>query len=362
MATQPLMVKQFGVQMIAAVKSYVARALAPFADELMALRIKLESMPVPKDGKDGEPGAAGPKGEQGDVGAQGPQGERGERGEPGLNGERGAQGIQGEAGPPGEKGERGEPGATGGKGEPGRNGSDGADGIDGAPGEPGRDAADIEILSEINEAKSYPKGTFACHRGGLIRAARKTSAITDSLESAGWRVIMNGIAEESEAVIDAGTVKRTTAYTSGALMVREVAIGEDLQAKVDAQIAVWATDFQARAVSALEAAIEQLPKPRDGRDGEPGGSIDDFDATLDGRTLTVAMRIGNDVVKKEFRLDMPIYRDVYQAGRSYEKDDMVTYGGSMFIATCQTQDKPETSKAWRLVVKRGRDGKDGNSE
>jgi hypothetical protein len=38
---------------------------------------------------------------------------------------------------------------------------------------------------------------------------------------------------------------------------------------------------------------------------------------------------------------------------------MVSFGGSAFIAQRDTTDKPESSDAWRLAVKRGRDGKPG---
>lgn len=59
---------------------------------------------------------------------------------------------------------------------------------DGAPGEDGRDAADLEILPEIDESKSYARGTFATHANGLWRAYERTHGMK------GWECIVAGVA------------------------------------------------------------------------------------------------------------------------------------------------------------------------
>jgi collagen type III alpha len=51
------------------------------------------------------------------------------------------------------------------------------------------------------------------------------------------------------------------------------------------------------------------------------------------------------------------YREVYRAGEQYRRGETVTWGGSLFLAMADTTDKPETTPAWRLMVKHGRDGK-----
>ncbi|CAA2106021.1 phage portal protein [Variovorax paradoxus] len=56
-------------------------------------------------------------------------------------------------------------------------------------GEPGRDAAHIEILPAIDAAKSYPRGTYARHAGGLWRSFETTAAMK------GWECIVEGVAE-----------------------------------------------------------------------------------------------------------------------------------------------------------------------
>ena len=197
-------------------------------------------------------------------------------------------------------------GQAGKDGRDGVDGKDGKDGIDGKDAEPvhpdtiralvleavqqavaqlppaqaGRDAAAIEPLHAIDEARSYPRGTYAEHRGGLIRAVRTTDPVTAGLEAAGWAVCMNGVAEESEALLEDGrTLKRVSVYTNGQRF------------------------------------------------------------------------------ERSFKLQMMLDRGVWRQGM-YEAGDVVSYGGSSWIAQRDTEGKPEQSPDWRLAVKRGRDGKD----
>jgi hypothetical protein len=54
------------------------------------------------------------------------------------------------------------------------------------------------------------------------------------------------------------------------------------------------------------------------------------------------------------------FEGVYQEGKSYDVGNLVTWAGSSWHCNESTRDKPgEGSKAWTLMVKRGRDGKDG---
>lgn len=103
----------------------------------------------------------------------------------GPAGKDGQDGLPGKDGAPGPQGERGEAGQAGAEGAPGKDGRDGADGKDGAP---GRDALQLEILPAIDEAKSYPRGTYARHAGGLWRAFEGTAGMK------GWECIVDGVA------------------------------------------------------------------------------------------------------------------------------------------------------------------------
>lgn len=108
-----------------------------------------------------------------------PAGPRGEKGEPGEPGES----IVGPAGPKGEPGES----IVGSPGKDGRDGREGKDGLN------GRDALQIDILPAIDQEKSYPRGTFAKHDGGLIRAFRNTDQFTEDFKAAGWEVVFSGL-------------------------------------------------------------------------------------------------------------------------------------------------------------------------
>lgn len=78
------------------------------------------------------------------------------------------------------------------------NGTDGQDGQDGEPGPAGRDALDLNPIPAVEFGKSYPRGTWAYHGGGLIKAHRNTDPIVDngtSLLAAGWELAVRGIAD-----------------------------------------------------------------------------------------------------------------------------------------------------------------------
>ncbi len=51
----------------------------------------------------------------------------------------------------------------------------------------GKDALDLEILPDIDEAKSYPRGTYATHNGGLWRSFQKT------VGQKGWESLVAGL-------------------------------------------------------------------------------------------------------------------------------------------------------------------------
>jgi len=54
------------------------------------------------------------------------------------------------------------------------------------------------------------------------------------------------------------------------------------------------------------------------------------------------------------------FEGVYQDGKSYALGHLVTWAGSSWHCNEPTTSKPgDGSKAWTLMVKRGRDGKDG---
>lgn len=96
-----------------------------------------------------------------------------------------------------------------------------------------------------------------------------------------------------------------------------------------------------------------------GKDGADGLGFDDLSVEHDGER-GFAFCFARGGIKKEFAISVPVVidRGVWREGQ-YQKGDGATWAGSFFIAQRDTTDKPETSDAWRLAVKRGRDGKDG---
>lgn len=107
----------------------------------------------------------------------------------------------------------------------------------------------------------------------------------------------------------------------------------------------------------IQIAVAKMRQPEDGR------GIEDIRFSLDGRELVVETRIGGESTQQRIKLDIPIYRDVHRSGHTYEKGDIVTYGGSWWIALDDIgqEDYPSKSPKWRLCVKQGRPGKDAQA-
>jgi len=142
---------------------------------------------------------------------------------------------------------------------------------------------------------------------------------------------------------------------------------DDAKALLEHHWSAWELDFERRAASALEKAVDRLPKPRDGKDGKNGADgrdgigFDDLSFEFDGeRTVTLKFQRG-DVIKT-FDLTFPVIidRGVYRDGMECQPGDGVTWAGSYWIAQRSTKAKPDSpDSGFRLAVKRGRDGKDG---
>ena len=75
--------------------------------------------------------------------------------------------------------------------------------------EHGRDALDLEILPAIDEAKQYPRGTYATHLGGLWKSYERTHGLK------GWECIVDGIAAVSVTQDSVREFSVTLAKSSG---------------------------------------------------------------------------------------------------------------------------------------------------
>jgi hypothetical protein len=114
-------------------------------------------------------------------------------------------------------------------------------------------------------------------------------------------------------------------------------------------------------VAVFEAATP-VPGPAGpaGRDGVDGMSVEDLAVNLeaDGRTMTLAFQ-RNGVAVKTASVKVPwlMDRGVYREGTAYDRGDVVSWDGSAWACQEETTARPgSTGSAWRLCVKRGRDG------
>ena len=346
------------------VRQYVSQSMAPVLERLAALEAR--PVPVAKDGVGISTGMINRDGlliftltdgrslELGTVvGKDGAPGERGEKGDPGERGSDGIPGPQGEPGsigdrgPAGEKGDPGERGETGPQGEPGQMGEPGPAGADGLPGRDGADGRDVdpervtELVAEAAAARPVPQdgrdgidGKDGAPgpegppgRDGIDgKPGEKGDPGADGRDGVGMAGLVIDRAGCCIATMTDGTVREL-----GPIVGRDGAPGE------------------------------RGADGKDGRDGIDGLSIEDLSAEFDGeRTLTLRFARGEIVKEIPVNLAIPIDRGVYKAGSLYERGDAVSFGGSLWIAQKQTDEKPGNGEgAWRLSVKHGRDGRDG---
>jgi hypothetical protein len=355
-----------------------------------------EAMALVKDGRDGvdgapgpqgergekgEPGAAGEPGEKGDAGEKGERGEPGERGADGRwvsvlaidedsgelvatysdgavervgsargprgeRGEQGEKGEQGPIGPQGEKGEVGEQGLIGPQGERGMPGDVGKDGLPGERGEPGPAGingkdADPEMVAALIDKK------LTAAVAGLPPPERGEKG--EPGPEADYDLIARMIND---------SIKEIPAPKDG------VGLAGAFRGH-DGNLVLTLTDGTVRELGNINGKDGAPGAPgKDGRDGKDGLSFDAFslEPEYDGeRTLRLRWSDakGNEQVR-EWRLPVMLYREIWKADAQYEAGDSVRYGGSLWLATTNTSEKPgDGCKDWRLVARAGRDGRDG---
>lgn len=84
-----------------------------------------------------------------------------------------------------------------------------------APGMDGRDALALEVHPCIDEQKSYPRGSYATHDGGLWRAYEKTHGMR------GWECIVDGLSAVDVSLDRERHFTVTLSKASGNQLVRE---------------------------------------------------------------------------------------------------------------------------------------------
>jgi len=106
---------------------------------------------------------------------------------------------------------------------------------------------------------------------------------------------------------------------------------------------------------------------KDGRDGIDGLAIEsaelifrDKSSALDGEEGWTLKFVGGNATKF---VSLPMFYDagVWEAGKTYPQGAGVTWEGNYFVAKVKTATLPTEGSNWRLVVRRGKQGKDGIS-
>ncbi len=226
-----------------------------------------------------------------------PAGAPGERGPRGESGEKGERGLPGIRGEKGDPGIAGTPGAKGSAGETGEKGDPGIKGDTGLPGIQG----------------------FSGDRGetGPAGAPGRDAVQVDVLPSVDFS---KSYPRGTFARFDGGIIRAF----------RDTIPGEQLEK------AGWEVVVAGAADMAVELA-EDL------------------------RTFKLAIRrTGGESAETLCSLPVMIYREIYNSEVTYQRGDVVTWGGSAWH--CQKnnpQGAPGKSTDWRMMVKEGQRGKDG---
>ena len=276
-------------QVVGAVRAFVAAAVAPLAARLQALEQRQPE-----------------RGERGPEGPAGAPGERGPQGLAGAPGERGPQGLAAAPGTDGRDGRDGKDGRDGAPGLAGAPGERGLDGRDGAPGAPGRDALEMDIAPAIDAARSYPRGTWAQHAGGIVRAIRNTDPLEASqgdLTAAGWAVQVRGVAGIALMQTDERTYALSLTYSDGSTQRHDLSVPALIDRGVWQELAyapgdavtwdgsLWIrqaghADERPGTGKAWRLAVKRGRDGKDGRDGLKGDKGDRGAEGRPGRDLT----------------------------------------------------------------------------
>lgn len=340
--------KAFGAEIVGVVKEYVSGSVAPLVERLEAMERRLDDMPTPQDGKDADPAevaaivSEGMKSELSEIRAAVEAIEVPELPDiPKMVADAVAAIPEPQDGksvtvedvsplieesvskavselPKPKDGVDGEDGDPGEKGEPGRDGVDGKDGSQGEKGAPGSDGKDGRDGVDIAD---------------LVRGEDGRIIVT----------LSNGMTR------DLGSFKGEK--------------GEPGKDGTDGEEGARGPEGEkgAPGKDGLDgAAGERGERGQPGEDGRDGLGFDDMRFEYDGeRTVSLIFERGEETKRHDMRLPIPIYREPYNPGKSYERGDVVSHGGSMWTAQKDTKEKPGETADWKLTVKRGRDGSPG---
>jgi hypothetical protein len=255
------------------------------------------------------------------------------------------------------------------------------DGCDGSPGRDGKDAEPVDLDAVVKIAVGLipvPKDGAPGEQGAPGRDADTTAIEASLAECVAIKSQMTALLAGYQDLLTS-TVTSEVAKAVAALPVAKD--GRDgVNGKDGVGLAGTVIDQDGNLVVTLSnGTIERLGRV-EGKDGAPGApgerGIDgmhgkdgrdgvgwqDMDETVeDEGRVTVRRYLHDGSVVKEFRHTTAhlIYRGVYAPGRTYQRGDTATWGGSLWHCNETTTAKPGETKAWTLMAKKGGDGKAG---
>ena len=166
---------------------------------------------------------------------------------------------------------------------------------------------------------------------------------------------------EALAEIVALAIKQALAPLVQRLALLEQSTTKD-QATAGALLAVHEVNGLRERVAVLETRAP-MPGPMgpaglDGKDGHDGLGFGDLTLDHDGERTVIVRAVNGERTKDVGRaiFPVPIYRGVWRTDAPYTAGDVVTFGGSGWIAKKETSTQPESAAGaafWQLFVKRG---------
>lgn len=282
----------------------------------------------------------------------------------GESGKDGRDGVDGKDGAPGTNGTNG---ADGKDGLAGKDGADGKDGVDGKDADPQVILALVaEAVAALPAAKDGKNGIDGKDADPDVVRTLVADAVAqiprprDGKDGAGVTVdqVMPELKAELQRAVSALPLPKDGAPGKDG---KSVTV-EDFLPIFETAVVKALLDMERRGMETIQRCMDRIEKPKDGKDGRDGVDglgYEDFTEEFDGeRTITRTYERGGQ--KKTFVHKFPVVleRGIHKHGQSYERGDGVTFGGNYWIAQRDTSDKPGESDAWRLAVRKGRDGKD----
>ena len=243
-----------------------------------------------------------------------------------------------------------------------RDGIDGKDGQDGAPGMDGRDGQDADVDEIVERAmQRLRKDAAEVIERAVSEEVAKIPLPQDGKDGApgiNGKDGKDGINGKDGAPGEKGMDGRDGQAVTPEMVEASVA------KLIEPKFAAWELQLERRNFEWMEKqrdeirkTLESMPKPKDGRDGI---GVKDLSVEYDGeRTWVLRNQTESGEVVQNLYLPIPLYRDVWKADTQYSQHDMVTHDGSTWIALEDSKGtRPgHMQKAWKLIVKKGRDGK-----